>query len=76
MLLGRNLQGGKIKYRSKQANAVIPLVSEEPNSAVDLLTVSNIFALMASIEFLFCQFSCRFDDHFCDTSVSTGPRQQ
>lgn len=76
MLLRRHLQRGKIKYRSKQAHTIIPLVSEELNSTVDLLTISNICALMASIEFLilFSQFCCRFDDHFCDTSVSMGPQ--
>jgi len=75
MLLRRHLRRGKIKYRSEQAHTVIPLVSEDLNSTVDRLTVSNIFALTASIEILilFSQFCCRFDDHFCDTSVSMGP---
>lgn len=74
MLLGRHLQRGKIKYRSNQAHTVTPLVSEKLNSTVDLLTVSNIFALMASTEFLilFSQFCCRFDDRFCDSTVSMG----
>lgn len=75
VVVGRHLQRGKIKYGSNQAHAVVPLVSEELNPTADLLTVSNIFAIMASAEFLilFSRFCCRFDDSCCDTSVSMGP---